>query len=1373
MVDAATEFRKNGFNDEDSAQLAQVATMFSNVADEEISAAESASFIISQMIAFGIEAENATSIVDRVNEVANQFSVSSGDLSTALGIVASTSASMGNSMDETLGIITAITEQTRNASKSARAANTIFSRLAQIVDDNSDTGKKLIEIYDSLGIALYDSEGQMRDTYDILSDLADKWDGLDKNTQQYIASTSAGTNQLNAFLALMNNFQHATDATKASMDSAGSATQENSRFMESLNASTQQLKATFQEFANNVIDKDLVKGALSALNNILELLDTKVGRFITKIGLLTGVLTGVLSIGGTIGTKIVGMIKNMIGLGTVVTTTTAATSGFMSVLSGAVTKAVPWAAAISTVVTVLYSLYRAIKNNHETAETIQQDLETTNSELDSNTQKIDENRKKIYELSATPWYDRSPEIASEIEQLKAENEELQTQIDKLLERKEILEGKLPNEEPTAIGETITETTASGVTHTYTLEEWEEYLDGIRSSSVEYANMTTAQIEAVLTELGSTIVHNGEKTAKELAEKLNKGLTLTNEELVQYQGLVANLDQYKNEDGIIPIETIKGMTSGEWQFVQTLQMLQEAFDQAAMKSKSRNEQYAYQLSKNQQNIAILNDAVANGITTQQEYNAMIQAYTSYGMDYSEALAIVAKKFSSAVSAIGALTGATDLANETIQNLVSQLTNAQTAYNSFTEDGNLSIDTLIDIRDAFSDVTGIDTYIDRLGAAGNTADDVREILGQLVEAKVKATFSTEQLAGSDAAVVAKMLDEAGVANSLEVATRLIAEAKYDLASQNIATDGTIEDAIKLLNTEKNVSENVRIAFVNLVAQEKIFNNSTLDVSQKRQALMELYTAANMVNGALSFNAAYGTFANNYIAAVGDATEEEILNAFNQYSIDKYTQQIIDATKDVTFKDKDKSGTSGGGGSSKSTEDTKLTALKESVELRKSELDLMDAQGASDTSRIEKIREIIKALQNQIDYMKKSGASQADINALIKEQLSYEDKIKDIYNEIIEAQKEALETRRDNLKSAFSTITDMAQDELDKIEELEDEINKKYDDKLDALEDANDALEDQIQLEEKLEALAKAKTTKKMVYSNGQFVYMDDIDSISAAQSELDTLNREREQEQQKAEIEAQRKQELIDNRIEERKKEWQDYIDTWGSIVDNYEKQQDKLLASQIFGINLEEQNWQKRIDNAKKFADEYANIMSQISMIENIQSAASASGGLTVDPSIDYSAKMLQAKSEDEFLYWSAYRDAKIQQTGSESKITSGKIRSNEQLYNDWKKAQGYAVGTYSSKSGLAMLGENGPELGVLKGGTGILPADITKNLWAWGSTTPAQMMYALDSVSGQNSGGVNMNNVVLEFPNVRDGNDAKDFVTNVVNLAYQKAYKRA
>ena len=105
MLQATTEFRKNGFNDEDAAQLGQIASMYQNVSDEAISAGDSAGFIIAQMVAFGIEADNASSIIDSVNEVANNFAVSSGQLAGSLGIVSSTAAAMGNSMEETLGII--------------------------------------------------------------------------------------------------------------------------------------------------------------------------------------------------------------------------------------------------------------------------------------------------------------------------------------------------------------------------------------------------------------------------------------------------------------------------------------------------------------------------------------------------------------------------------------------------------------------------------------------------------------------------------------------------------------------------------------------------------------------------------------------------------------------------------------------------------------------------------------------------------------------------------------------------------------------------------------------------------------------------------------------------------------------------------------------------------------------------------------------------------------------------------------------------------------------------------------------------------------------------------------------------------------------
>lgn len=69
MVEAATQFRKNGFNNEDSAMLAQVASMYQNISDTQITAGESASFIISQMKAFGFEVENAYDVIDKVNEV--------------------------------------------------------------------------------------------------------------------------------------------------------------------------------------------------------------------------------------------------------------------------------------------------------------------------------------------------------------------------------------------------------------------------------------------------------------------------------------------------------------------------------------------------------------------------------------------------------------------------------------------------------------------------------------------------------------------------------------------------------------------------------------------------------------------------------------------------------------------------------------------------------------------------------------------------------------------------------------------------------------------------------------------------------------------------------------------------------------------------------------------------------------------------------------------------------------------------------------------------------------------------------------------------------------------------------------------------------
>lgn len=121
MLESATEFSKGGYDAETSAQLAQVASLFQNIADSELSAGDAASFIISQMKAFDIEANQATSILDKVNEVSNNFAVSSTDITSALTKQSASLAAYGNDLNKSIALVTSGTEiMTGQAGKVAR-----------------------------------------------------------------------------------------------------------------------------------------------------------------------------------------------------------------------------------------------------------------------------------------------------------------------------------------------------------------------------------------------------------------------------------------------------------------------------------------------------------------------------------------------------------------------------------------------------------------------------------------------------------------------------------------------------------------------------------------------------------------------------------------------------------------------------------------------------------------------------------------------------------------------------------------------------------------------------------------------------------------------------------------------------------------------------------------------------------------------------------------------------------------------------------------------------------------------------------------------------------------------------------------------------
>ena len=94
----------------------------------------------------------------------------------------------------------------------------------------------------------------------------------------------------------MNNFDHAAEATATSINSAGSAMRENEAYQESLEYQTNNLKATFQDLANNVIDKELISSVLKLGDSFLKLANTDIGQFVSKVTLLGGTAWGVESL---------------------------------------------------------------------------------------------------------------------------------------------------------------------------------------------------------------------------------------------------------------------------------------------------------------------------------------------------------------------------------------------------------------------------------------------------------------------------------------------------------------------------------------------------------------------------------------------------------------------------------------------------------------------------------------------------------------------------------------------------------------------------------------------------------------------------------------------------------------------------------------------------------------------------------------------------------------------------------------------------------------------------------------------------------------------------------------------------------------------
>lgn len=123
-------------------------------------------------------------------------------------------------------------------------------------------------------------DGTMKNTYEFLTDLHKEWGNLNNEQKTAIALQFGGKNQMEVFMATMNNFKTAIEATETAMGAQGSASRENAKAIDSLQGHLQNLKRAWEELSYKMISSDALKKGMDILTGALEFLSSDAGQVV-------------------------------------------------------------------------------------------------------------------------------------------------------------------------------------------------------------------------------------------------------------------------------------------------------------------------------------------------------------------------------------------------------------------------------------------------------------------------------------------------------------------------------------------------------------------------------------------------------------------------------------------------------------------------------------------------------------------------------------------------------------------------------------------------------------------------------------------------------------------------------------------------------------------------------------------------------------------------------------------------------------------------------------------------------------------------------------------------------------------------------------
>lgn len=1251
MVEAATSFAKAGYNEDQILQLGEVAAMYTNIADEAISSADAADFIIAQLKAFNLESddlnktlENSYHIIDAVNEVSNNFAVSSSDIATNLGKASSVMANAGNSMEQMIGLMTAGTEVTRNASKVANGLKTITLRL-QGMDDEGEKNLELMSqmegLFNKLGKTVYNTDGTLKNTYDLLGELADVYPTLTAAEKAYVIETIAGKYQAQNAAAILSNWKTAVDATATALDSQGSAMKENSKYLDSIQGRMANFNSAFEQLSQSVMSSDLIKWFIDLGTAIVNIANSDFGKFLTNIVIIGKLIDTFKKFGKSISSTYSVLQKyNELNILTKNSTNGVVTAEEAKILvqGKAILTQLALNAAIAAGTIILMAAVSAYQNakaaqeeqikqvseNAQAYEDEASSIDNTIKKFQSLRETLDDNtssyqdalsaREELIEIQKS----LKKEYGDEADDIDLVTGSISEQIEKLKELKAQRAKDYLSDNQSGYNNAKKEVYGKN-NHRRNMLIGSGYID-VRDYdyAVKHKQMTEEEAKVYKERIA-----NAEKFDKDMQDILKKYST-KNSVRDDGQGFISFNTNSVDKSKKALEEVKKYLQDNEKEIVKSGIMSQESFN--------------FRLNEVDKELNKITKKFGDSYKAIEEYEDKMkdaagwESFKGKLEELSKTTVLNKDNIKELLKEYPGLEDALSKNDITIDKLIKDFQNLSTVTDTLISNNEGLADTLANITlDGKVDQTEMNELLEKfptlkeqLEGTGYTLDDIIDKFPALLYAatgtfgsiiddldNLQSAYETvtsaleeynntgyfsidtlEQLLVLDQKYLDALVDENGVIRDNTSAFQVLANAKLDELQAS-------EDSryMKELNRLASLNEAgaAQLAASSINAHKDAMAGQEVNAEALRAQIQKNIEAFNEESSA-ALKAAYD---------VNEATHKRNNAIINN------TRQGLKSNYKVSI-----------GGSSKKSSSNK--SKKSEKEWWETELEKLKNQFKYNEITIE---EYIRGLDNLLGRVQKGTDAWRKINEELQKQrltkveddykrgtISLDEYIKklkelikayrqgsDAWNDLADKIKKALQDKADKQKDDLDTAEDAAvgiiDDEIDKLKKLKEEQEDYYDKLIDDKKAANDETEKELELARLQEALANAQKEKtKRVWREGiGWVWEADQEAIKEAQKALDEFNKEQELDA----LEKQ-KDEAIKN-IEDQIDAWEKYKESWENVADDYETQQARMTLAQQLGADAEAKILQQRLDVLDDYKSKYLATMKEITNLENTPS----------------------------------------------------------------------------------------------------------------------------------------------------------------------------